>query len=104
MKVFSTRAAAKKLGIPPPTLATYIRVGKIPKPQSFTSGDTAVHVWSEEDIERVRKLLPKIANGRKTRYKKKESAVSNQQSVKTKKKTQARAPAFHKQNRNKGKK
>ena len=104
MKIFSTRAAARKLGIPPPTLATYLRVGKIPKPQSFTSGDTTVHVWSEEDIERVRKILPTIANGRKTRYKKKHSVVSSRQSVKAKKKPQARAPAVHKKKQNKRKK
>jgi hypothetical protein len=30
-----------------------------------------VHLWTERDIERVRKLLPKIKNGRKLRYKKK---------------------------------
>lgn len=35
-----------------------------------------IHDWTEEEIEHVRKLLPKIANGRKTRYKKKQSAVS----------------------------
>lgn len=70
MAMFSTRAAARKLGIPPPTLAHYIRVGKIPKPKSFTSGGTTVHVWSDADIERARKLLPKIANGRKIRYQK----------------------------------
>jgi len=49
----------------------------------------------EEEIEHVRKLLPKIANGRKTRHKK-QSALSNEQSAKTKKKTQARVPAPHK--------
>jgi len=37
----------------------------------------------EEEIEHVRKLLPKIANGRKTRHKK-QSALSNEQSAKTK--------------------
>ena len=30
-----------------------------------------IHLWTEEEIEHVRKLLPKIANGRKTRHKKK---------------------------------
>jgi predicted site-specific integrase-resolvase len=70
MTNYSSSQAAVRLGIPYPTLVHYIRVGKIPKPKSFTSGGTTVHVWSEEDIERVRKLLPKIANGRKTRYKK----------------------------------
>jgi hypothetical protein len=32
------------------------------------------YLWTEQDIEQVRKLLPKIANGRKTRYQKKHSA------------------------------
>jgi RNA recognition motif-containing protein len=41
-----------------------------------------IHFWTEEEIEHVRKLLPKIANGRKTRYKKKQSAGSKQQSAK----------------------
>ena len=74
MKQYSSTQAAKKLGIPFPTLAHYIRVGKIPRPKSFTSGGLTVHVWSDADIERVRQLLPKIANGRKTRYKKQQSA------------------------------
>jgi len=42
-------------------------------------------VWTDDEIENVRQLLPKIANGRKTRYKK-QSALSNQQSAKAKKK------------------
>ena len=29
-----------------------------------------IYLWTEDDVERVRKLLPKIANGRKTRYQK----------------------------------
>jgi predicted DNA-binding transcriptional regulator AlpA len=70
MAQYSSTQAAKKLGIPFPTLAHYIRVGKIPRPKSFTSGGLTVHVWSDADIERVRQLLPKIANGRKTRYQK----------------------------------
>ncbi len=54
-----------------------------------------MHLWTEAEIEHVRKLLPKIANGRKTRYKQ-QSALSNQQSVKAKKRTQARVLAPHK--------
>jgi hypothetical protein len=34
-------------------------------------GSARVRVWSEEDIRKVREILPKIENGRKTRYKKK---------------------------------
>jgi len=86
MKAFTTRAAARKLGIPAPTLFHYIRVGKVPKPKAIDSGDITIHLWTLAEIEHVRKLLPKIANGRKTRYKKKQSA-------KTKKKAQAKVPA-----------
>jgi predicted DNA-binding transcriptional regulator AlpA len=71
MKVISTRQAAKKLGLHPATLANYIAVGKLPAPKTLEISGVTVYDWTEEDIEHVRKLLPKIANGRKTRYKKK---------------------------------
>jgi hypothetical protein len=85
MKFCSTRDAARKLGIPHTTLATYVQVGKIPAPNSVITGKTTTQIWTEEEIEHVRQLLPKIANGRKTRYKK-HSAVSTQQSAKAKSK------------------
>ncbi|HEY6348946.1 MAG TPA: hypothetical protein VI636_06005 [Candidatus Angelobacter sp.] len=69
---------------------------KIPTPKLVTYGRFRVHAWTEADIERVRKLLPKIKNGRKTRYEKKHSAVSTQQSAKPKKKPQPRAAVPHK--------
>ncbi len=86
MKTLSTRDAAKKLGLDMSTLSRYISLKKVPEPKSMTSGGMTIHLWTEEEIEHVRKLLPKIANGRKTRYQKKHSAVSTQQSAKTKKK------------------
>ncbi len=95
MDLYSTTEAAKRLGIGLKTLARYIEDKKVPAPKFLKAGKSTFHAWTEEEIEHVRKLLPKIANGRKTRYKK-QSAVSNQQSVKTKKKTQARVPAPHK--------
>jgi predicted DNA-binding transcriptional regulator AlpA len=70
MKTFSTRQAAKKLRLAHSTLNNYIANGKVPAPKSVTTSTTTVHIWSEEEIESVRKLLPKIANGRKTRYQK----------------------------------
>jgi predicted DNA-binding transcriptional regulator AlpA len=85
MDGFSTRQAAKKLGLGSTTLAHYIEIGKVPSPKVVRLGNFQVHVWTEAEIEHVRQLLPKIANGRKTRYKKK-SANSNQQSAKKKKK------------------
>ena len=52
-------------------MVRYITAKKIPAPKTVRLGGLRVHVWSDRDIERVRKILPKIANGRKTRYKKK---------------------------------
>jgi predicted DNA-binding transcriptional regulator AlpA len=85
MKVVSTREAAKRLGIHFTTLAHYIAAGKVPAPTTLDVGSHKLHGWTEAEIEHVRQLLPKIANGRKTRYKKK--------SAKAKSKTQAKVPA-----------
>jgi predicted DNA-binding transcriptional regulator AlpA len=82
MKRLSTREAAKKLGIDHATLSNYLAVGKLPAPETITVGRRIVHMWTEEQIEHVRQLLPKIANGRKTRYSK----------LKKKKNAQPRAP------------
>jgi hypothetical protein len=86
----STRQAAKKLSISHETLAHYVAVGKVPAPEIVRVGHRVVHMWTEADIEHVRQLLPKIANGRKTRYKKKHSVVSTQQSTKAKSKTKSK--------------
>ena len=109
MARFSTREAAKKLGVSYDTLAHYVEVGKVSAPEiiSVGTGKRVVHAWSEEEIENVRKLLPKIANGRKTRYQKKRSAVSThgspghaQQSAKTRR-AQAGAPTLQKKKKKK---
>jgi predicted site-specific integrase-resolvase len=71
MDKISTREAAKKLGLSFPTLNRYIAAGKVPVPRLQQAGAVKFRLWSEQDIERVRKLLPKIANGRKIRYAKK---------------------------------
>ncbi len=89
MKLYSTTQAAKQLGITPKSLSRYIAAKKVPAPKVLESGKIIHHVWTEEEVENLRKLLPKIANGRKTRYKK-QSAISTQQSAKTK--TPARVP------------
>ena len=87
MKQYSTRQAAQKLGIGHSTLAHHVEEGKLPAPGHIFTGERRVHVWTEEDIEHVRKLLPKIANGRKTRY----------QKLREKQKPQPRAAVPHKQ-------
>ena len=70
MKTYSTRQAAKMLGLSGVGLAHYIKVKKIPAPQILNVGGRNIHAWTEAEIEYVRQLLPKIANGRKTRYSK----------------------------------
>ena len=86
MNRYSTRQAAKKLGIAPNTLSQYIAAGKVPLPQGVIAGIRPTHVWTDEEIETVRKILPKIANGRKTRY----------QKLREKQKAQAGVPVPHK--------
>jgi excisionase family DNA binding protein len=70
MPYFTTQQAAKKLGIGLSTLIRYIVEKNLPAPKSTRIGKREVRAWTEADIERVRALLPKIANGRKTRYQK----------------------------------
>jgi predicted DNA-binding transcriptional regulator AlpA len=70
MKQYSTRQVAKLLGIGHSSLAHYVDEGKLPAPGHIFTGTRKVHVWTDKDIETVRQLLPKIANGRKTRYQK----------------------------------
>jgi recombinational DNA repair protein RecT len=70
MKRLSTREAAKRLGINYDTLAHYIAVGKVAAPEIAQVGKRVIHLWTEEEIEHLRRLLPKIANGRKTRWQK----------------------------------
>ena len=86
MRYYSTREVANRLGIPYTTLVTYLTVGKIPGPKTKIEGIATTQIWTEEEIEHVRQLLPKIANGRKTRY----SKLREQQ------KAQAKLPAPHK--------
>jgi predicted transcriptional regulator len=74
MTRYSTNEAAAKLGITGAALSRYIKSGKVPPPQIIKTGKASLHVWSDEDIERVRKLLPKIANGRKTRWQREREA------------------------------
>ena len=84
MKQYSTREAAKKLGLHLITIQKYIAAGKIPvPPMSMSIGGGKVRIWTDQDVEKVREVLPKIANGRKTRYKK-QTGLSSQQSAKTK--------------------
>lgn len=94
MKTYSTREAAKKLGITGVALGRYMKLGKVLAPaQTVQVAGRNIHAWTEEEIEHVRKLLPKIANGRKTRY----------QKLREKQQPPARVPVPHKKRRPKKK-
>jgi predicted DNA-binding transcriptional regulator AlpA len=70
MTHYSTREAAKKLGIVHSTLVRYINQGKVPSPQTVTTSKSVMHLWTAEEIEKVRSLLPTLPDGRTLRYKK----------------------------------
>ncbi len=91
---YSTNEAAKRLGTSGATLVRHMKAGKIPMPQVIQAGLSTVHSWTDADLERVRKILPKIANGRKTRY----------QKLREKGKPPAGAPVPHKSHKTKKKK
>lgn len=70
MNGYSTREAAKKLGLSLITLKRYIAAKKVPSPSLIQVGGMKVRPWTDKDIDRVRKVLPNIKNGRKTRHNK----------------------------------
>jgi len=70
MSAYSTRQAAEKLGISLISLQRYIAQKKIPLPAVTKVGGGKLRIWTEQDIEKVRRALPSIKNGRKTRYQK----------------------------------
>jgi len=70
MSKLSTFQVAKMLGISKSVLSKYILSGKITAPPETMAGGIKLRLWSESDIEKLRQALPKIANGRKTRYQK----------------------------------
>ena len=60
-------------------LSRYIALAKIPEPKHVTLGKMKIHIWSEEEIQNVKNLLPKIKNGRKTRYQTKKGKIQKPQ-------------------------
>jgi predicted transcriptional regulator len=84
LATFSMRRAAKLLGSSAEALSQYISAKKIPVPKTIRNWEKHLRVWTEADVERVRKLLPKIENGRKTRYKKQQGAQTKRKPAKKK--------------------
>ena len=55
MKTYSTAEAAKLAGISWDTLHRWMRERKISPPRARTLGKLRVRLWTEEDVEQVRK-------------------------------------------------
>jgi predicted transcriptional regulator len=70
MTSYSSREAARKLGISPAVLSKYLKTKKVPAPKTVQIGRLKVQSWTETEVEHLRRLLPKIKNGRKTRHRK----------------------------------
>ena len=75
--MLTTRQVAKRLGIAAKTLSRYVIAGKVPTPRIIQFGKFRVHSWTEPEVEQLRELLPKIANGRKTRHQKQPVATKS---------------------------
>ena len=65
MKTCSTREAAKLLGVSLMTLHRHIVAKKITVPPVQSVGGTRFRAWKKSDVERVRKQLLRIVDGRK---------------------------------------
>jgi hypothetical protein len=74
MEKYSTRQAAKKLKLSMATLNKYIAKDMIPIPPLVRVGPVSVRLWSDEDIRKVKEILPTLANGRKHRKKRSKSS------------------------------
>ncbi len=60
MRIYSSRQAAKKLGISLMTLQRYIADGNwIKAPKVKRLGQVKARLWSDGDIQRARKLMKK---------------------------------------------
>lgn len=59
MKVYSTSQAAKIAGISRVTLERWIRDGKVKKPSALGNGPGNARLWTEPEVERVRKYKEK---------------------------------------------
>ncbi len=70
MRTYSTREAARMLGVDRITLQRYIAKKVIVAPALRKLGGGRFREWSSRDIEKVRKQLPKVRNGRRRRKKK----------------------------------
>ena len=55
MKSYSTVEVARKVGIHKSTLRDWLQRGAIPEPKRQSNGGQVVRIWTDRDVERVRR-------------------------------------------------
>lgn len=68
MKSYSTREAAKLLGVSMATINRYIVAGTIAIPPLTKVGGVTVRLWNDKDIAKAKKIVAKFTDGRRTRH------------------------------------
>lgn len=81
MSNYSSREAAQILGISPSALAQFVRSGRISGPKFVIPGKRDTHLWTEEQIARLRKRLPRLIKGTRIGQKYKLEGKSKAKSV-----------------------
>lgn len=71
-RTYSTAEAAKTIGISRVTLQRWLISGRVKEPKKVAAGGVEVRIWTDADVERVRKF--KLENYRKGRGRKPQSA------------------------------
>ncbi len=64
-RTYTTREAAKLIGVSRQTLQAWIAAGKIKAPSSTSVGGAPVRFWAKADIERARKFKGQLKPGPK---------------------------------------
>ncbi len=55
MKNYSTKQVTQMVGVGRITLLRWLHSGKVPEPRRVTNGGVNARVWTNRDVERVRK-------------------------------------------------
>jgi len=71
MRSYFTAQVARMVGIHKVTLKRWLLAGKVREPRRISNGGIQARIWTDRDVERVRKY--KAANYRKGRGRKKGS-------------------------------
>lgn len=68
-KTYTTREAAKQIGVSRQTLQTWIAAGEIDAPKPIGVGNATLRLWTKADIEKVQRFKGSRQPGPKKRKK-----------------------------------